>query len=256
MYRPRIGLVGFGHIGAELYRHLIANPTQAEVAFVYARTEEAVKNVPRQAVAVSLEEIASYRASLIVEAAHPEISARHGVSFLRVSDYMPLSVSALADEDLLAQLVATARSHGTRLLVPHGALVGLDSLLEWQRHWEEVTITFRKPPASLDAGVIAVETVLYDGPVRGAAKLFPRNVNAMVTCAMATVGLDRCRARIIADPTVSTLSLLVEARGVDGAHLKIERQQPAVGVSGTEMFASLLRSVSLAIGRQNPLEFV
>ena len=89
---------------------------------------------------------------------------------------------------------------------------------------------------------------MFDGPVREIAPLFPRNVNTMVTCALATVGLDRCRGRMIADPALDHAVAEVEAWGKDGSYLTTVKRQPTVGVSGTEMFASTLRSVLKATG--------
>ena len=63
---------------------------------------------------------------------------------------MPLSVTALADDNLRKQLITAARESGHRLLLPRGALVGMDSLFSWRHMWREVTITFRKHPRNLD----------------------------------------------------------------------------------------------------------
>ena len=43
---------------------------------------------------------------------------------------------------------------------------------------------------------ITRETVPYGGPARGIAPLYPHNVNTIITCALATVGLNQCRARL------------------------------------------------------------
>jgi aspartate dehydrogenase len=259
----RIGIIGAGFVAAKLFRHVEGGTGDWRAAFVHARRSEALDFVPEALRLEDLNDLARFSPTLVVEAAHPDITRQHGEAILRVADYMPLSVTALADPDLLARLQAIAAEHGHRLLIPHGALVGLDSLVAWRDRWTEVTITFRKPPSSIDlaatdftADAIVDETVVYDGPVGPMAKLFPRNVNAMVTCALATVGVDRCRGRLIADPTAAMLSLQIEAVDADGARLFIERRQPAVGVSGSEMFASLLRSVEAATGETGPVAFL
>jgi aspartate dehydrogenase len=78
----------------------------------------------------------------------------------------------------------------------------------------------------------------------------------MVTCALATVGLDRCRGRLIADPALDHAIAEVEATGSDGSYLATTKRQPMVGVSGTEMFASTLRSVLKATGRGPTMDFL
>jgi aspartate dehydrogenase len=159
--------------------------------------------------------------------------------------------------------MTVAKSSGHRLVIPQGALVGTDALLGWAHMWRDVTITFRKHPANIDlgmvnlrAGDIRAETVIFDGPVRDIAPLFPRNVNTMVTCALATVGIDRCRGRMIADPALDHAVAEVEAWGRDGSYLTTVKRQPMVGVSGTEMFASALRSVLKATGAGPTLDFL
>ncbi len=176
---------------------------------------------------------------------------------------MLTSVTALADDALHERLLSAAQNNRRHLFVPHGALVGANALVEQRDNWAEVTITFRKHPDNIDfaeSGVdpasIDGETVLHDGSVRDVAARFPRNVNAMVTCALASLGLDRTRAVFVADPSLDHAVAQVEARGRDGAHLLTLKEQPAVGVSGTEMQAAILRSVTAAARHAPGLVFV
>ncbi len=263
--RPaRVGILGAGFIGEGLYRYLCSPEAAARglaPAFVWARRPEALSQVAPEHRLAALEDPLPGSPDLVVEAAHPDLTARHGAAILGQCDYMPLSVTALADDALTARLREAAERAGTRIVLPKGALVGLQSLLSTRETWEEVTITFRKNPASIDTGDgpapdITGETVIFDGPVREIARRFPRNVNTMVTCALATVGLDRCRGRLIADPALDHAVAEVRARGRDGSEVETIKRQPMVGVSGTEMLASTLRSVHLALGRLDRLDMV
>ena len=255
----RIGLIGFGFIGAELYRRIAADPGPAEITFVHNRSRDRLATVPPELILDDLADAARCTPDLIVEVAGPDVTQRHGEAFLAFADYMPLSLTALADDGLRERLQSAAARSGHSLLIAHGALVGLDSLVEWRAMWKHVAITFRKPPQSL--GLVTAtpggrEMVLFDGNVRAIAERYPHNVNAMVACALATVGLDRCRARLVADPGIDHLELLVEAQGSDGSHLAIRRRQPAVGVSGSEMAAAAYRSVLRAGGLASAMEFI
>lgn len=258
----RIGIVGFGFIGASLYREIAGGGDGLAVAFVHNRSQDKLEGVAPNLILDDLSDFAARKPDLIVECAHPDITVRHGVDFLKVADYMPLSVTALADDALRERLMAAARASGHHLLLPRGALVGMDSLFSWRHMWREVTITFRKHPRNLDLArtgrnpdSITDLTILYDGPVRGIAADYPRNVNTMVTCALATIGLDKCRARLIADPELNHAIAEVEAHGNDGSYLSTVKRQPAIGVSGTEMFQSTLRSVRKATGDLQTLDF-
>ena len=254
----RIGLVGFGFIGAELYRRIAADDGPGEIIFAHSRSRERLAGVPDDLILDDLSKASDLAPDLIVEVAGPEISHRHGAAFLAFADYMPLSLTALSDAALYDRLTLAAARSGRSLFVAHGALVGLDSLVEWQGMRDEVAISFRKPPANLGiSGIEATwESLLFDGSARDIAMRYPHNVNAMVACALATVGLDRCRARLVADPAIDHLELAVEARGRDGSSLSICRRQPARGVSGSEMAAAVYSSVCRVGGPSGAMAFV
>lgn len=260
----RVGLIGFGFIGEGLYRAISGGECPGlTIAFVHNRSADKLTGLPRDIVLDDLGQFARFAPDLIVESAHPDITRDHGESFLSSADYMPLSVTALAQDDVRERLLAAAARSGHHLILPQGALVGTDALLAWRHMWRDVTITFRKHPNNIDltsvkqkASDITAETVIFDGPVREIAGLFPRNVNTMVTCALATIGLDRCRGRMIADPKLDHAVAEVEAWGTDGSYLTTVKRQPMVGVSGTEMLQSTLRSVLKATGTGPAMDFL
>ena len=250
----RIGILGLGFIGGEVYRRLREDASpHLELAFVWNRNPARLASVPRDLQLEDLDHFEEFGADLIVELCHPSVTRDHGAAFLRQADYMISSVTALADDALYSSLEQAAVTSGRRLFLPHGALVGADALYEQREAWAEVTITFRKHPDNIDfsesgydKASIAGETVIYDGPVRGIAALYPRNVNTMVTCALASVGLDRCRAVLVADPSLDKAIAELEAKGTDGSIVTSRKEQPAVGVSGTDMLNSIFHSIEVA----------
>lgn len=259
-----IGIVGLGFIGRRVYDALVGTPELGlDVVWVFDRNPGRMADCPEELALRDLDDFRRTTPDLIIEAAGPEVTRTHGVRFLEVADYLPLSLTALADPELEQALSATAVGSGHRLLIPHGALVGVDSLVERAQAWSSVTITFRKHPANIDLTESGIDpaslrgpAVIYDGPVREIARRFPRNVNAMVAGALATVGLDRCRAVLIADPGLELAIAEVRAEGQDGTVIETVKRGPIVGVSGVEMGDALLHSIATATGASPGVHFV
>lgn len=262
--KRRVGLIGFGFIGRKVYERMSADTKgPVEVAFVHNRSDAAVAGVPAPLRLKDLAGMRHFAPDLVVEMAHPSYTQQWGEQILRRCSYLPLSVTALADDGLRERLEKQARECGTMLAVPHGALMGLDTLREWRKEWEEVTISFYKHASNIDFSESGIDpaaakpgAVLYEGAVRGIAALFPRNVDTMVTCALATVGLDRCRARLVAAETPNVAVAEVVARGRGGSLLTMRKEQPAQGVCGMEIFESQYASILRAAGLSEPLCFV
>jgi predicted dinucleotide-utilizing enzyme len=247
----RIGLIGFGTIGSYVYGELTTRPELGlDIAFVHDAAPDRVREVPASLRLRDLSDFASRSPDLVVEMAHPSVTHDHAHNFLRTTDYMPLSVTALADAGLLDRLLATARDHATCLYVPHGAAVGLESIFECRDLWDEVSVVMKKNPRNLDFSdapdwkdhPIEKETLLYDGSTRGVCPLFPRNVNSHAAIALAGIGFDRTRSVLIADPRLDVSVIEIEARG-RGVDLKIQRSNPLKGVSGTFTLRSILSGI-------------
>jgi predicted dinucleotide-utilizing enzyme len=140
--RMRIGIVGFGFIGRHLFQRLMQGGEPGlSVAFVWNRSPGKIAGVPLGLILRDLAEATEKRADLIVEVAHPEVTRIHGADFVAAADYLVTSVTALADDALRGKLVETALARKHRLFVPHGALVGLDTLVEQRHRLAEVTIS-------------------------------------------------------------------------------------------------------------------
>jgi aspartate dehydrogenase len=121
--------------------------------------------------------------------------------------------------------VARAKQTGARILVPTGALIGLDAVraaAEGTIH--SVTMVTRKPPAGLEGAPYLVERGItlkglntarkvFDGSARDGARGFPANVNVAAALSLAGIGPDRTKLEIWADPAIdrNTHRIEVEA---------------------------------------------
>jgi aspartate dehydrogenase len=124
---------------------------------------------------------------------------------------MVVSCGALLDR---ADLIGLAKEKGGQIIVPTGALLGLDAVTAAaEGEIRSVRMTTRKPPNGL-AGApylvakgISVEGLneakrVFSGTARAAAAGFPANVNVAAALSLAGIGPDRTMIDIWADPGV------------------------------------------------------
>jgi aspartate dehydrogenase len=140
--------------------------------------------------------------------------------------FMPLSVGTLIDH---MHLVERAKETGARILVPTGALLGLDAVRATaEGEIASVRIVTRKPPAGLAGAPLLVERgisvdglkeplLLLESSAREAIAGFPANVNVAVALSLAGIGPDRTRCEIWADPGVTrnTHTIVVKSDSSD-----------------------------------------
>jgi aspartate dehydrogenase len=157
-------------------------------------------------------------ADVVVEAAGHGALAQYGVTALQQgSDLVIVSIGALAHEDLWNDLQAAATR--SKIILPAGAVVGIDALAAARRGGlDEVFYSARKPPASLSCKLPTDrETVVFEGNARQSALEFPKNANVAATIALAGVGFEATRVRIVADPTITENIHELKVRGTFGS---------------------------------------
>lgn len=225
----RIGLIGFGGSGRVIGTGILAGDAgSATLTGVLVRDlarhggEPILHGVP---VVDTLEALLATGPDLVVDTGGHAALRAYGATILRSGrTLVTISVGALADDALLAELEAAAAQSGARMLIPSGAIGGLDALAAAAlAGLDQVTHTVRKPPASLlpadeAAAVVASGSprLLYEGGAREATRRFPENVNVVAAVSLAGIGLDRTQARVIADPGVTHNTHEIEASGAFG----------------------------------------
>jgi len=214
-----VAIGGLGAIGLKLARALDAPDGQGGVhglrlIAVSARDQDkAAANIAdfRDPPAlVSLADLA--QADIVVEAAPASVFEHIAVPAIAAGRiFVPSSVGALLPR---MHLVRGARESGARIVVPTGALLGLDAVrAAAEGVVESVTMETRKPPAGLvgapylvkhkiDVLAITAPTRVFEGNALDAAAGFPANVNVAAALALAGIGPLRTRVEIWADPGV------------------------------------------------------
>ena len=253
----RVGLLGCGSIGGFLARHVLAEAAQdgPELSYVYDVNEQRLQEIPEACRVSAQAELFERPADLVVEAAHADLVRAVALRVVERSDLLLFSVTALADDAFRTALEQTAIAHQHKVFLPHGAILGIDGLVDAGPTLRSVTVTTTKSPASLGLPP-ATYQVVYEGPVREACAKFPRNVNVHAVIALAGLGFDRTISRIVADPAVSTNNHLVEVEGT-GFRFQIQVSSEAGGkVTGAYTPQSAWSTLQRLCRGQGGLRFV
>jgi aspartate dehydrogenase len=299
--KRKVGILGFGALGQHLYDSIIENADvgrDLEVAFVWNRSVAAMERVPENLRLERIEDCASRGADVVVEVCHPSIAAQYGGVVMKGgADFVVGSPTCFSDAAVESSLRSIANanadgdeeeegSEGGALYVPVGALWGASDLQSAANRdlLVSLTITMKKHPAMINLtdpdmikikdqlcadskkGVEKGEVVLYEGPVRGLCPLAPNNVNTMACTALAchTLGFDNTVGRLVADTSLTTHEIVIEARGRPNPatgqrfELNVTRSSPApVGaVTSKATYGTFLESLLRARGRGRGLHFV
>lgn len=210
-----VAIAGFGAIGKVVARHLDTGIDGMELAAVSARdtarAAAAMTGFARPVPVLPLPQLAD-QADIIVECAPAAVLRDLAEPALAQGrTVIVLSCGALLDN---FELVELARRQGGRILVPTGALLGLDAVQAAAvGKISRVQMITRKPPNGLAGAPYLVENGIsvdrlnepkrvFTGTAREAARGFPANVNVAAALALAGIGPDRTMIDIWADPAV------------------------------------------------------
>jgi aspartate dehydrogenase len=226
-----VGLIGCGGIARDVVAALRASPSDG-IAIVGAlarpgRAADARARLSDIAVVESLDELLARDPAIVAEVAGQAAVAEHGAAVLRNgTDCLVISVGALADPALLARLKAAAQEGASRILLPAGAIGGIDAIAAMRvAGLTSVRYRSRKPPAAwrgspaervVDLGRLTQRTVLYKGTAGEAALLYPQNANVAAAVALAGLGFDATEVELIADPDAPGNVHEIEAEGAAG----------------------------------------
>jgi aspartate dehydrogenase len=165
------------------------------------------------------------------------------------------SVGALANKGVPERLERAAREGRTQVLLISGAIGGIDALSAARRlGLEAVCYTGRKPPrawlgtpceAHVNLLSLTEATTIFEGDARTAARSYPKNANVAAVVALAGLGMERTRVKLVADPHITGNVHALEARGPFGEMEIRLAARPSAGNPKTSALAaySLIRSV-------------
>jgi aspartate dehydrogenase len=229
----KVGLAGLGAVGLDVARRLEAGiPGLALVAVSARDWDKARRNLPDAGTRIPIVAASALADScdVVVECLPPKLFRDLAISAIeRGRIFMPLSVGQLLEN---WDLVERAKATGARILVPTGALLGLDAVrAAAEGHIRSVTMITRKPPTGLEGAPYLLEhdislkgltapKKVFDGTAREGARGFPANVNVAAALSLAGIGPDNTRLEIWADPALTRNVHRIEV-DADSAHLSM-----------------------------------
>jgi aspartate dehydrogenase len=201
----RLAIAGLGSIGSKLARALdngVPGFTLSAVATRDAAKAEALlSSLTNRPEMVPIAALEGY-ADLVIECAPAPLLPAVVAPFLRAGNL--------------------ARASAGQIIVPSGALLGLDAVTAAaQGTIHSVRMVTRKPVRSLvgapylSAQNICIDNIkeplkIFEGSARKAAQGFPANLNVAAALSLAGIGPERTIVEIWADPTLSRNSHRIE----------------------------------------------
>lgn len=227
--RLKVGIIGLGAIGGHVANCIEKGEAgNAELVALVCRNKEKYLDLNKgqsshfkSLITDDIEALFAAKPDIVIEAAGQESLSQYGISILEKGiDLLVSSIGLFTNDDTFNTFTKTAEQSGAQMLLCAGALPALDwmsasSLSEVSN----AIITQEKPVISwkgtraeemtnLDA--ITEPTCFFEGTAREAANIFPKSSNITAMLALATIGLDNTKVRLVADPISPIMNTLIE----------------------------------------------
>ncbi|MFH1878977.1 MAG: aspartate dehydrogenase domain-containing protein [Candidatus Omnitrophota bacterium] len=259
MRKKTIGIIGCGTIGSALAR-FADRELKGKIKDILlmdadpVKSRELMEKLSDARIPDSMARLIS-DADLIVEAASCEVVPDIILSDeCAGKDLMIMSVGGLLKNK---GLFARAEEKGVKIIVPSGAVSGIDAIkAAGIAGIENVTITTRKSPKSLkgapyiletklDIDNITEETVIFEGNVIDAVNGFPKNINVAAVLSIAGIGPERTKVKIIVSPGYDRNTHEIEVTGKAGRIFTRTENIPSPDNPKTSYLAVLASMASL-----------
>ncbi len=253
----RVAIAGLGTVGLKVVEALDAGIEGCELAAVSANDKaRAAHRLPARLAGTPVVDIKDLEplADIVIESAPSNLLPDICIPFLEAGKIaIVLSVGALLEHP---ELVETAKKNGGQIIVPSGALLGLDAVsAAAEGEIKSVRMVTRKPVKGLQGAPFLTQNrisisdiekplLLFSGSPREAIKGFPANLNVAVALSLAGIGPDRTTLEIWADPGIDRNTHRIEVES-DSARFSmsienIPTENPKTGrITALSVIASL-----------------
>ena len=214
--KVRVAIGGLGAIGMAVARRLDQGIDGLVLSSVSARNRNAAvhrlisfRNPPP----VVMLETLSDMSEVVVECTPASVFERVAEPAIHAGRiFVALSGGALLSRP---DLIDLAKKTDARIIVPTGALLGLDAVkAAAEGKIRAVRMITRKPPSGLHGAPFIVENEIsldnldaplkvFEGSARDGVRGFPANVNVAAALSLAGIGADKTALEIWADPALT-----------------------------------------------------
>ncbi len=203
-----IGLIGAGAIAHFLLEEI--NQKQQDnlhITSIFVRDKEKYQRLEEDfgiKLFTDLDAFLDLEIDIVVEAADINAVKALMPSIIKRKNVVVISVGALADEGLLAEINDLTDKYKNEVYLPSGAIGGLDLIQNAHALGTvtSVSLTTRKPARSLIDKDINEPKVVFEGSAVDAIGQFPKNMNVSIILSLAGIGMDKTNVRLIADPHI------------------------------------------------------
>ena len=244
MKNEKIGIIGFGVIGQEIYKKISKNLVKGyEVVGVFSDDIES-KKISTIIKCKSVENLLKKKPDIIIEAASVEACKCYAKKILENKiDFVCLSVCAFADKSFFKKILFLTKKLRNKVYIPTGAIAGLDAIkaASLSKELQYVKLIQRKPPKALlpvsESKKINKEVILSRSTARTICKKFPKNSNIAATLSICGVGFDKTKVIIIADPKVKKNIAEIKASGKFGSLKIVLENNPTINPKTSRLTA-------------------
>ena len=246
----KIALIGNGAIAKLVTAFCAERKDRLQIVGAIGLPENDKASVGAHPLLYDYQKLLALKPEFVVECASHSAVESYAVPTLDLGlDLLVVSIGSLADEARWAKVKAAAERSTAKLLLPPGALPGIDALSAARlAGLTRVSLRSAKPPKAWkgtpaedkhDLDAITAATVIYRGNAREAALMFPKNANIAATTALAGVGFEKTEIELVADPAVTQNVHRIQAEGVFGSMVTEIKANPSPDNPKTSHMAAL-----------------
>lgn len=264
--KKKLAIYGTGNLANIIAENLKKEEYNTyQLIAVLGRSREKAEQLAKEHGAEACTELSaliSIHPDIVLEATTPDSLKTVAPALLEAGISMIiLSSGALADPEFREKVTLAGQKSGARLYVASGAIGGFD-FMQTAGMLGDLSVTVRniKPPAGyrnapfLQGRELAEDEVsmLFEGTAAEAIARFPKNVNVAVAAAEATLGADRTKVTVEADPELELNTHIIELEGAFGKASFSMASRPSVKNPGSSEIAAysvlnLLRKMTQVI---------